>query len=144
MATCKHDSFGFPSFAWRWAAATALVLITFNPSGYSWVHWIYESFSADGLGAVHYFTGVLLLAAWAVFLVATQRSLGTLGIVLLVALVGTGLWLLVDLGVISIESRQTITWLVLFALGFALAVGLSWSHIWRRLSGQLEVDDNDG
>ena len=27
MATGRHDSFGFPEFAWRWVAATALVLI---------------------------------------------------------------------------------------------------------------------
>ncbi|MEJ2382802.1 MAG: DUF6524 family protein [Xanthomonadales bacterium] len=144
MATGNHDSFGFTAFAWRWAAATALVLISFNPSGHSWFHWVYEALSAEGLTAVHYFTGVLLLAAWTVFLVATQRSLGTLGIVILIALVGTGLWLLVDVGVIRIESRQAVTWLVLFALGLVLAVGLSWSHVWRRLSGQLEVDDDDG
>jgi len=24
-----------------------------------------------------------------------------------------------------------------------LAVGLSWSHVWRRLTGQFEVDDGD-
>jgi hypothetical protein len=143
VATGKHDSFGFLAFLWRWAAATALVLISFNPSGHSWFHWVHAAFSADGLGAVHYFTGVLLLAAWAVFLIATQRSLGTLGIVILIALVGTGLWLLVDIGVIRLESTRAVTWLVLFALGLILAVGLSWAHVWRRLSGQLEVDDNE-
>jgi len=142
LATGKHDSFGFPEFAWRWVAATALVLISFNPSGYSWFHWVHEAFSADGLTAVHYFTGVLLLAAWTIFLVATWNSLETLGVVILVALVGTGIWLLVDLGVIRVDSTRAITWLALFAIGLILAVGLSWSHLWRRLSGQLEVDDD--
>jgi hypothetical protein len=85
---------------------------------------------------------VLLLAAWAIFLVATWNSLETLGVVILVALVGTGIWLLVDLGVIRVDSSHAITWLALFALGLILAVGLSWSHLWRRLSGQLEVDDD--
>jgi len=58
------------------------------------------------------------------------------------ALIGTGIWLLVDLGVLHAESMSTIAWLVLFALATLLAIGLSWSHIWRRLSGQLEVDED--
>ena len=70
------------------------------------------------------------------------NSLETLGIVILIALVGTGIWLLVDLGVIRADSTRAITWLALFAVGLILAVGLSWSHLWRRLSGQLEVDDD--
>lgn len=144
MGNGRHDSFGFPEFAWRWAAATALVLATFNPSGHSYFHWVWNAISTEGLGAIHYFLGVVLLAAWSVFLVATWNSLETLGIVILVALVGTGIWLLVDLGVIRPESTSAITWLALFALGLILAVGLSWSHVWRRLSGQLEVDEGDG
>ena len=32
---------------------------------------------------------------------------------------------------------------VLFAVGLILAVGLSWAHIWRRLSGQVELTDED-
>jgi hypothetical protein len=143
LATGRHDSFGFPEFAWRWVAATALVLITFNPSGFSWFHWVYNAFSGEGLTAIHYFVGVVLLAAWAVFLVATWSSLETLGVVILVALIGTGIWLLVDLGVIHPDSTQAIAWLALFAVGLILAVGLSWAHIWRRLSGQVELTDED-
>lgn len=142
MGNGKHDSFGFTAFAWRWAAATALVLVSFNPSGHSWFHWAYRAFSGDGLAALHYFLGVVLLAAWAVFLVATWKSLETLGIVILLALVGTGIWLLIDLGVIRPESTDAITWVALFALGLILAIGLSWAHVWRRLSGQLEVDED--
>jgi hypothetical protein len=55
-------------------------------------------------------------------------------------LLGTGIWLLVDVGVLHPDSTGAITWLALFALATLLAIGMSWSHIWRRLSGQLEVD----
>ncbi len=75
-------------------------------------------------------------------MVATQRSLGNLGIAILLALVATGIWLLVDLGVVNADSSRAIAWISLFAVAFILAVGLSWSHVWRRLSGQLEVDDS--
>jgi hypothetical protein len=36
-----------------------------------------------------------------------------------------------------------LTWVILLCLALLLAVGLSWSHVWRRLTGQYEVDDND-
>ena len=57
-------------------------------------------------------------------------------------MIGTGIWLLVDLGVVHAGTVNTIVWLALFALATLLAIGLSWSHIWRRLSGQLEVDED--
>lgn len=137
-----HRSFGLTDFLWRWIAALLLVLVTYNPSGNSWVHWAWSAFEGEGLRALHYFTGALLLAGWAIFLIATERSLGILGSILGVAVIGTGMWLLVDLGLLHPESSSAIAWLALVALATLLAVGLSWSHIWRRLSGQLEVDDD--
>ena len=145
MGSNSHRSFGILDFAWRWALALLLVFATFNPTGYSYYHWVAGALSAEGTGleALHYFLGVLLIAGWAGFLVATQRSLDTLGIVILVALVGTGIWLLVDFGIIHADSTRAITWLSLVAVATILAVGMSWSHIWRRLSGQIDVDDTD-
>jgi hypothetical protein len=137
-----HTSFGFLDFVWRWIAALLLVFATWNPSGYSWFDWVRAAFSGEGLRAQHYFVGVILVAGWAIFLIATERSLGALGSVIGAAVIGTGIWLLVDLGLLRAESLQTIAWLALIALATLLAVGLSWSHIWRRLSGQLEVDED--
>ena len=137
-----HTSFGIVDFLWRWAVALLLVFATWNPAGYSWFHWARSAFSGDGLGPQHYFVGVILVAGWAIYLIATERSLGALGSIIGAALIGTGIWLLVDVGVLHAESMKTIAWLALFALATLLAIGLSWSHIWRRLSGQLEVDED--
>ncbi len=137
-----HTSFGIVDFLWRWAAGLLLVFATWNPAGYSWFHWAKAAFSGDGLGPLHYFVGVILLAGWTIFLIATERSLGAIGSIIGAALIGTGIWLLVDLGVLHAESMTTIAWLALFAVATLLAIGLSWSHIWRRLSGQLEVDED--
>jgi len=137
-----HRSFGFVDFLWRWAAALLLVFATYNPSGKSYFHWARAAFSGEGLQALHYFVGVILVAGWTIFIIATERSLGALGSIIGAALIGTGIWLLVDLGVLHADKVSTITWLALFALGTLLAIGLSWSHIWRRLSGQLEVDED--
>jgi hypothetical protein len=35
-----------------------------------------------------------------------------------------------------------IGWVILIILSVMLAIGLSWSHVWRRLTGQFEVDDD--
>jgi len=135
--------FGFMDFVWRLLASTVLVIATYNPSGASYVHWVASAFSSQGLGAVHVFFGVLLLTGWTIFGVATRNSLGTLGTILGAALIGTAVWLLSRLGLVHADSMSAMTWLALISLAMLLAVGLSWSHIWRRLSGQLEVDDND-
>ncbi len=137
-----HRSFGFVDFLWRWAAALLLVFATYNPSGKSYFHWARAAFSGEGLQALHYFVGVILVAGWTIFIIATERSLGALGSIIGAALIGTGIWLLVDLGVLHADKVSSIAWLALFALATLLAIGLSWSHIWRRLSGQLEVDED--
>ena len=141
-AAKPHKSFGFIDFLWRWAAGLVLVFATYNPSGWSYFHWVKTDFGGEGLSALHYFVGVILVAGWAIFIIATERSLGALGSVIGAALIGTGIWLLVDLGVLHAESASAIAWLALFAVATLLAIGLSWSHIWRRLSGQLEVDED--
>jgi hypothetical protein len=133
-------AFGFLDFLWRWVTALLLVFATYNPSGKSYFHWVKGALAGEGLGPVHYFTGVVLIAGWTVFLIATERSLGALGSIIGAALIGTGLWLLVDVGVLRANEMSTVAWLALFALGTLLAIGMSWSHIWRRISGQLEVD----
>ncbi len=136
-----HKSFGFTDFLWRLLAALLLVLLSYNPGGYSYFHWLRETMATSGLGAIHYFLGVVLLIGWTIFLIATARSLGTLGSLLGAALIGTGIWLLADIGLINAHSASAVTWLVLIAIAILLAIGLSWAHIWRRMSGQLEVDD---
>ena len=36
-----------------------------------------------------------------------------------------------------------ITWIMLVTISVMLAIGVSWSHIWRRLTGQFNVEDVD-
>jgi hypothetical protein len=129
------------SFLWRLAAALALVLLTYNPSGYSFFHWVANS---EGLGAEHFVVGIVVLIGWVILFAATKRSLNTLGMVLGVLLLAGLVWLLIDLGVLTLDSTSTVTWVILVCIATLLAVGLSWSHVWRRLTGQFDVDDDDG
>ena len=99
---------------------------------------------SEGLGPEHFVVGVTLLIGWVILLAATQRSLGFLGLLLGSALLGGVMWLLVDIDWLNVNSMTEATWIGLVCVSSLLAVGLSWSHVWRRLTGQFEVDDNDG
>ena len=130
-------------FIVRFIAALALVLLTYNPSGYSFFHWFHAAFSSGGLEALHFFVAAVLAVGWAILLVATNRSLGLIGLVLGIVLLGTLIWLLADLGVLDADTWSAKAWVALVCLALLLAIGLSWSHIWRRLTGQYETDGGD-
>ncbi len=130
------------SFVWRFVAALVLVVGTYNPSGVSYFHWLREATANSGLGPEHFVVGVLLVIGWAILFVATQRSLGTFGLILLAALLGGVVWMFIDIGILSVASVSALTWVALVCLAVLLAIGLSWSHIWRRVTGQFEVDSD--
>lgn len=141
MAETKKVSreFTLVSFLLRFALSLALVLLTYNPSGFSYVGWISD---APELGAVHFVVGIAVLIGWIILITATKRSLDTLGMVLGIALLAGLVWLFIEIGWLSLDSASAITWVVLICIAALLAVGLCWSHIWRRLTGQFEVDDD--
>lgn len=133
------NSFGFDSFLLRWAFAVLLVFVTYNPTDYSFVGWLLsDDFSFGPLPAL---AGMVLLIAWIMYLRATFYSLGVIGIALGALLFGCLMWLLIDLGLLSLDAHGALTWIALVLVSLLLAAGMSWSHIRRRFSGQLSVDD---
>ena len=134
-------SFDFSGFMIRWLMALFLVFMTYNPSGYSWYHWLVGAENkVDPLIAL---TGVLLLIGWVIYVRATARSLGVLGALLSLALFGTLVWALVYYRIISLENTTFLTYILQVILSAVMAIGLSWSHVRRRLTGQFDVDDSD-
>ncbi len=133
--------FGWPNFFLRLGAALVLVLATYNPSGYSWVHWLQHS--SNRLDPLLLLAAVLLVIGWVIFLRATARSLGLFGSLLVLALFGTLVWAMVYYGWLSLDDASTLSWVTLILLAVLLAVGISWSHIRRRLTGQVDVDEVD-
>ena len=131
--------FNFFDFLIRLIAAIILVFATYNPSQYSWYHWI--SNATDRFDPVILFTGIVLLIGWVIYLRTTARSLGVLGVILALAFVASLVWVLVDFGVLSITNPTFFQYIVLFVLSLVLATGMSWSHIRRKMTGQIDVDD---
>lgn len=125
------------SYGLRFLFALALIVLTFNPSGYSYVHWL----QAGELGPEHLLGGIVLIIGWAMFIRATFRALGPVGLVFGAVFFGAVIWVLFDFGVLTTDSMTALTWISIFCLAGLLSVGMSWSHIRRRLSGQYDVDD---
>src|SRR5579863_8212022 len=133
------ESFGFQGFVARWLMAMFLVLATYNPSGYCYVGWITQVSSGDWI--LKLLVGIVIAILYATFGLATQRSLGRVGVAAWLAFFAAVTWLLIDIGVLRVTRSGTVVTLVLVAVANVLAVGLSWSYIRARLSGQADTNN---
>ena len=143
MATTRK--FTWINYLIRLVAALALVFATYNPSEWSFFHWVHpaalDSAKAHVLMAL---AGIVLLIGWVIFLRATMRSLGVIGMILAVAFFGILIWAVLTYLPSLKENLEIMTWLFLIGLAGVLSVGISWSHIRRRMTGQIDVDETDG
>src|ERR1700686_3146434 len=133
------ESFGIQRFVARWLAAMLLVLATYNPSGYSYYHWV--GGLETGSSILKLLVGVVLLILYATFALATQRSLGRLGIAAWFLFFAVVTWTMIDLGLLRIAGAGTMAMIVLVNLANVLAVGVSWSYVRARLSGQADTNN---
>jgi hypothetical protein len=128
-------------FIMRWLFAFLLLAATFNPTQYNYVDWV-RTYGPMNM-SIAVLLGLLLLIGYIIYLRATLRSIGGFGMLLVLAVVGAGLWVLYDFGVLRLDNSSFNVWLGLGALSLVLGVGLSWSHVRRALSGQSDMDDVD-
>ena len=134
------NQFTFSSFLLRYLIAVILVFVTYNPSGYSWLHWL----NSDAAMVYKAATGIVLLIGWVMYLRATWNSLGAIGTILAAAVFGVMIWLLIEWGLLALNNTSVMLWVVEFVLSGVLAVGMSWSHIRRKVSGQYDTDEIEG
>jgi hypothetical protein len=130
--------FSVGSFIGRWIFAAVLVLGTYNPTEYSYVSWI----MAEGteFGPIVALVGLLLLIGWIIFIRSTFQAMGLLGISLGAAVLGCLVWFMVDRGWLDLNAPHAMGWVILVVLSLLLAIGMSWSHIRRGMTGQVDVE----
>jgi len=126
-------------FISRWMVAFALLAATFNPTELNYASWVRKNFSEETPMAV--LMGLLLFVGYIIYLRATLRSIGGFGMTMVLAIVGALLWVLYDYDLLTVQDTSQMVWLGLMALSLVLGIGLSWSHVRRRLSGQSDMDD---
>ena len=136
------QKFTIGKFGLRALFALLLVLLTFNPTGYSYVHMVANGFPK--ITPVEAVCGILLLIGWFVFLSATLRAIGLLGMLLALALFAALIWMMLSWGWVTLNDRNVLIWIGLVVLALILAVGMSWSHLYQRWTGQATVDDTGG
>lgn len=127
-------------FIIRWLAAFVLLALTFNPTGFNYVRWAQDSWATSTPLVV--LAGLVLLVAYVLFFTAVLRGIGILGVVLILAVFAALIWVLIDFGWIDINNPSALTWVGLIVMATVLAIGMYWGIVWRRMSGQLEVDDD--
>jgi hypothetical protein len=126
-------------FLLRWLFAFALVAATYNPTSYNFTRWAMAN-GQEQL-SITVLAGLVLLVGYIIYLRATLRSIGAFGMILILALVGALLWVAFDFGLLDLQNRALTVWIGIFALSLVLGIGLSWSIVRRKLSGQADVDD---
>jgi hypothetical protein len=128
-------------FLIRWAFAFLLLAATYNPTQWNFVRWAIGNY--QNMLSVTVLVGLILAIGYIIFLRATLRSIGMFGMLLVLAIAGTLLWVLFDQGFINLTNPTINTWLGIIMMSLVLAIGLSWSIVRRKISGQADVDDVD-
>ena len=141
MAARSAYSFSFADLAVRVLFSIALVFLTYNPTSFSYVHWLLNY--GDGELPLVALAGITLLICFVIYVRATLRSIGIFGVILAGAFIAALIWVLVDFGILMVDSSSALQWIILAAIAVVLGIGLSWSHVRRLLSGQSDVDDID-
>lgn len=134
-----QKSFGWDKFIVRFIFAIIVVFASYNPEGHSYFHWIYEDLPA--FSVLKAFVGVILLICWIILIRATLGSLGAIGIILAAAFFGLAIWLIIDVFGLSTDSFRVIAYIISIMLASVLSIGISWSHVRRRMSGQVDTDE---
>ena len=126
----------------RFLFTLTLVLATYNPTGYSFFHWATD-FGA-GLPSLKVMVGVTLVMIYYVMfrvVFAAFRQSGLIVSFLVVVLC------VVELGNVFAAQQSQNSWqfyvlasqyVTLFIVAIVLSLGVSWSHLIERLTGQLQ------
>src|SRR6266851_4214475 len=120
----------------------ALVLATYNPSGYSFYHWITDF--GTGLLSLKVVVALTLAMIYYMLFRVVFAAFRRSGLIIggLAALLFA-----VELVSVVAARRSTHSWhfyvllsqyVTLFAVAIVLSVGVSWSHLIERLTGQLQ------
>jgi hypothetical protein len=135
------STFSGSSLIVRLLVSLALVFATYNPTGYSFYHWLIDAgsgpLSLKLLAAIS--LAMMYYAAFRIVLAAFRRS-GMIVAALVVVLC------VVELALLMPEPRES-SWqvyveagqyVVLLAIAIIASFGISWSWLIERLTGQLQ------
>ncbi len=125
-------------FLFRWMAALVLVLGTYNPTPYNFLAWVTDDVSRGDQLPLKLLIAAVMIIGYVIYFRATFESIGFIGIGLALLFFAGIVWLLLDYGILNFREYGTVAWIGLFVLATIMAIGMSWSFIRRKLSGQVD------
>lgn len=122
----------------RLLLAVVLLNIVVNPTEYSLFSWItsHNAWSSPLLIATSIFSIILCLGTLILFSKATYRAIGISGVIFVIALLVSGLSILLILGVPVIDNWE---WIVPNLFALVIGIGLWAPLFWRTLTNQVPV-----
>lgn len=114
-----------------------LVFATWNPEGYSYFDWVVRDHTS--LLSAKVAVGAFLSGCFLLYMRATWVSLGILGCAALASVVLSGYLSMRRLGLLDPNAPFWSGYIVLILLSLTLSVGICWSHMKRRITGQSQV-----
>jgi hypothetical protein len=125
-------------FLFRWLGALVLVLGTYNPTPYNFLTWVTDGATREDQLPLKLLIAAVMIIGYVIYFRATFESIGMIGIGLALLFFAGIIWLLLDYGVLDLREYETFAWVGLFILATIMAIGMSWSFVRRRLSGQID------
>ncbi|MBP2229275.1 DUF6524 family protein [Azospirillum agricola] len=114
-----------------------LVFATWNPLGYSYIHWL---FSADGSHlSAKALAGAFLLGCYIVYLRVTWLALRVWRTLVILGVMLTGYLAMRRAGMLDPDAPFWSSYVVLILTGTVLTIGICWAHVKRRMTGQSQV-----
>lgn len=129
----------------RFMLAFVVVFATYNPHGWSYLHWLLAAIRADSLVELPFviFSGFLLVIAFSIYIQATLRALGMYGLLLALGFFTSIIWILVDTSFVAVGSLAVLLDLILSVIAAVLGTGMCWPDLQHRLTGQSDADDEE-
>jgi hypothetical protein len=127
--------FGLGAAFARLLLSLFLVLATYNPSGRSYWHWLVS----DGSIGPKLLVGLVLVAVYVALVVATWEVIGFTGMFLTAAICLGGTLLLADAELLDLTNDTTVALLLCITFAVVIAVGLSFSFVFSRVTGILHT-----
>lgn len=127
---------------WGWLLIMMLICYgVWNPTPYS----VYGLWMGAAGVAISVKVLVTLITAAAIYLFITEtfRTLGHIGLIIYLAIVGVILWVLKDFGWLTTENISSAQWWIQIPVAVLLTLGSQGSKLYRAATGRVGVDDPD-
>jgi len=123
--------------------AAVVVFGSYNPTGTSVFHWVKNSLNGEMPDAWVVLGAIVTILINVVLLIAAWKALGKIGIIIILILFASLVYLALQEGVVSTSNNDSLQWLALTLYSVFLGIGLSGAILWRRATGQVVTDEAD-